>query len=66
MTLKEMDAKLDLGCVYKLNGKNIAAHKLRRFARSHGLEAPRIGKGYSISWALISLLTTCSSEKHEQ
>ncbi|CAI6336448.1 unnamed protein product [Periconia digitata] len=40
--LKETEANLDLAHVYKFRGKDIAAHKLLRYAKSHDLEPPNI------------------------
>jgi hypothetical protein len=40
VSLECQDMDLEMDCVYKLNGKDIAAHKIRRYAKANGVQAP--------------------------
>ena len=44
--LQGSETRLDLASVYNFYGKDIAAHKLLRHARSRGIEPPNIGNIY--------------------
>ncbi|KAJ4305241.1 hypothetical protein N0V90_000772 [Kalmusia sp. IMI 367209] len=39
ISIKRQATRLEMGCVYKVDGKDIAAHKLRRYAKANKSEA---------------------------